>query len=388
MEEGRRTGETWTFLLRLVGVLAVVVAVVLVAKRATAPERQLQAVLDAEVQALNRGDWKAFEALLDPEDPVFRRHQKSQFDSFLFVREQGESLALPTPHIVEASREGDRAWALVMEDPDGDPAAGPAAGSAKIEFFRQVYGQWLHTGPDPEHWGREQESRTEHVVWRYREADAEQVARLAPLAESFVRQVSDDVGLELKAGALAINLCYAADCGYVIYPPERELNLPTPRLFGYDEETLEYTLANLLAAHLVPQAAGVDSQSVPVAWQILSAVERWEVEQMTGEAPWGDPLLPLRQAATAGTLLSLEELDQPPDGENTALIYDQAYTLVEYTVAQYGRQVLPALVRAAGSRPSLISDTAEVLRKALGPDLDLAAFEAGWLEFVRERYGE
>lgn len=393
-EQGQRTGDNdgqpWSFLLRLFAVLAVVVASVLLLKRSMAPERQLQAVLDAEVQALNRGAWKEFEALQDPDDPIFRRHQKSEFDSFLFARKQGQSLTLPAPYVVEVSREGDRAWALVMDDPAGNPAAAEySRPPAKIEFFRRVYGQWLHTGPDPEYWGQERESRTEHILWRYREADAEQVARLAAVAETLIGQVCDDVGLELEAGALVINLCYAADCGYVMVPPDREMNLPTPLLFGADEEMLEYTMATLLAAHLVNRAAGVDSHSTPASRQILNGVERWEVEQMTGEAPWGDPLLPLRQAATAGTLLSLEEMDQPPDGEDTALIYDQAYTLVEYTVAQYGRQVLPGLVRAANS-PSLhsLEGMAAVLQKALGPDLDLAAFEAGWLAFVEEKYGE
>lgn len=385
--EGRGS-RLWTFVGRLVLVLAAVVAFVLLFKRATAPERQLQEVLEAETEALNRGDWKAFEALQDPENIDFRRYQKSQFDSFVFARQRGESWAVtaqPVPYVVEVGRRDDRAWALVMEDPDGDPA--PAEGPrppAKIEFFRRAYGQWLHTGPDPDYWGQPQESRTEHILWRYREADAAQVARLAARAEAFAGQVSDDVGLELETNAVAINVCYSMDCGYVVYPLDRELNLPTTLLFGYDEQMTESLLASLLTGHLVRQAARPGGDSLGAASRILDGVEQWEEAQLMGEAWSGSGPVALRDAVAAGTLLSLEQFDEPLDGENSALIYAQAYTLVEYVVAQYGRQILPALVRAAGYRVGVVG----ALRETLGVDLDLTAFEAGWLEFVRQRYGE
>ena len=382
--EGRGS-RLWTFVGRLVLALAAVVAFVLLFKRATAPERQLQEVLEAEAEALNRGDWKAFEALQDPEDVDFRRYQKSQFDSFVFARQRGESWAMtnqPIPYVVEVGRRDDEAWALVMEDPDGDP--GPAEGPrppAKIAFFRRAYGQWLHTGPDPDYWGQPQESRSEHILWRYREADAARVARLAARAEALAGQVSKDVGLELETNAVAINVCYSMDCGYVVYPLDRELNLPTALLFGYDEQMTESLLANLLIGHLVREAAGYDGPSLAAAERILDGVERWEEAQLTGEA-WRP--VALRDAVADGTLLSLEQFEVPLDDESSALVYAQSYTLVEYIVAQYGREVLPALVRAAGYRVGVVG----ALRETLGVDLDLAAFEAGWLDFVRERYGE
>lgn len=379
--EGLRP-RPWRFVARLVFVLAIVVAAVLLFKRATSPERQLQAVLDAENRAMNQGDWEAFADLLDPQDPAFRRYQKTQFDSFLFARQRGEAWAgsVVPSHVVEVHRREDGAWALVMADPDGDPASGPA----KIEFFRREYGQWLHTGPDPDHWGQPQESQTEHVTWHYREADAGQVADLAAVAEAFTQQVCADLGLDLEAGALEINLCYSLDCGYVVYPLDRALNLPTPLLFGQGREDLEYLLAHLLGHYLVSRAAGLDEGSPAVASRILNGIERWEVAELTAGAPGGDPLYTLRQAVGSDTLLTLDEISEPLEGDRAALVYAEAYTLVEYLVAQHGRQILPALVRAGGRRVGF----PETLQAVLGPDLDLAAFEAGWLSFIRERYGD
>ncbi len=376
----------WTFVVRLVVVLAVVVAAVLLVKGAIAPERQLQAVLDAEAQALKRGDWQAFQALQDFDDPGFRRYQKSSFDSFLLARERGEGLTVPSLNVVDVGRRGDHAWALTMEDPDGDPAAGPEPGAARIEFFRRAYGEWLHTGPDPEHWGPPQESQTGQITWRYREADTGQVARLAPFAETFTQQVCDDMGLDPAGETLAVNLCYSMECGYVVFPQDGEVELPTPLLFGLDEKSLESTLAHLLCGHLVNRAAGFDHQALTDS-PILSGIKRWELVQATGGAPDTGELPALRQAVAGGTLLGLEELDVPLGADNMALASDQAYSLVEYTVTQYGRAALPALVRAAGQVHYAGPATTETLQAALGPDLDLAAFEAGWLAYLRERYG-
>ena len=381
--EDRQVGAG-AFLLRLVLVLAAVVAFVLIVKRATAPERPLQALLDAETRALNRGDWEAFQALQDPQDPGFRRFQKSRFDSLHSARSRAGAASVadqPLLHIVEVSRRDDQAWALV-KDPEGDPTVGPA----KIEFFRREYGQWLHTGPNPDHWGAEQESRTEHVTWRYRETDAGQVARLAAMAESLIGQVCDDVGMELEAGALAINVCYAPDCAYVIYPLDGVLDLPTPLLVGLGEDDVESLLAHTLADYLIGRATELERgvAGLRLATTLLNGVERWEVVQLMGAVPDSDPLAVLRQAAANGTLLGLNDLDDPTQADNVTLSYGQAYTLVEFIVARYGRQVLPDLVRAAGRHVGVVDS----LQEALGPNLDLAAFEADWLAFVRQRYGE
>ncbi|MEJ2209265.1 MAG: hypothetical protein P8129_09545 [Anaerolineae bacterium] len=373
-----------TFLLRLLLVLGVVVAFVLLFKRATAPERPLQALLDAETRALNHADWQSFRALQDPSDPAFQRYQKTQFDSLLMARQRGEAWATapqPSLYIVEAQRHNDQAWALVVENREADPPLEPT-----IEFFRREYGQWLHTGPDPDHWGPEQESHTEHVTWRYREADADLVARLAATAETLIGQVCDDVGIELEAGALSINVCYSLDCGYVIYPLQDVLDLPTPLLFGSDNEYLEYLLAHTLTDYLIARATELEKgvAGLRLATTLLDGVQYWEAAQIVGQVPPGDPLGTLRQAVVNDTLLGLYDLDDPSRTEHGALSNGEAYALVEFVVARYGRQVLPELVRAAGHHVGVV----ESLQEALGPDLDVAAFEADWLTFVRERYGQ
>ena len=387
--EERGTGAG-TFLLRLVLVLAAVVAFVLLFKRATAPERPLQALLDAEVKALNQADWTAFQALQDPADPGFLRYQKTQFDALLQARRQGQvSATEPQPplRIVEVNRHDDRAWALVTKEPEGDSTlAEDAQPPAKIEFFRREYGQWLHTGPNADHWGSVQESSTEHVTWHYREADAGQVAHLAATAESLIGQVCDDVGMELEAGALVIDVCYSLSCSHVIYPLEGVLDLPTPLLLGLSEDGVESLLAHSLADYLIGRATELERgvAGLRLATTLLNGIERWEVVQVVGAAPDSDPLAVLRQAAAGGTLLTLNDLDDPTQADNGALSYGEAYTLVEFIVARYGRQVLPDLVRAAGHHVGVVDS----LQEALGPNLDLAAFEADWLAFVQERYGE
>jgi hypothetical protein len=381
-EQTQRTEDSqpqpWVFLGRLFVVLAAVVVVVLLAKRANALDRQLQAVLDEETEALERGDWEAFAALQDREDPAFLRQQKSSFDSFVFARSRGEPVVAPSLYVVQVARRADEAWALVMEDPEGDPASGPAT----IEFFRRVYGQWLHTGPDPDHWGAPQESQSGQITWHYREADAERVARLAPFAEALAGQICDDLGLDREAGTAVVNFCYSSDCGTVVYPADEEVELPTPGLFGLDEEYLKYVLAHLLTDQLVSRAAGFERGGSLAGSRILYGIVQWEVAQVMGGDPDAVPLYSVREAAASGTLLPLEGLDAL-GSEDTPLVYDQAHTLVEYLVAQYGREILPALLDASSRRLSV----AETLQEVLGPDLDLAAFETGWLSFIRERYG-
>jgi hypothetical protein len=375
----RDGAQRWTFLRRLIVVLVAVVVVVPLAKRAVALDRQIQAVVDAETTALNRGDWQAFEALQDPDDSWFRRTQKSSFDSFHAAETRRQAVAQPALYVVEVERWGDEAWALVMEDPEGDPESGPA----EIEFFRRVYGQWLHTGPDPDHWGTPQESQSGQIIWRYREADEGLVAQLAPFAETLHQQVCDDLGFKPDEGQL-VNICYSPDCVNVVYPHDRVIELPTLLLSGLDEEGLQYVLANLLTSHLVRRAAGLDARSPTVDSRVLSAIEHWEAAQVTGDRGDEETFLALQQAVADGTLLSLEGLNQRLAAENTALSHAQTLALIDYTVAQYGWEVMPALVRAAGHQTNVI----QILQEALGADLDLTAFEVGWLAFIRERYGD
>ncbi|HSJ57523.1 MAG TPA: hypothetical protein VLC95_10100 [Anaerolineae bacterium] len=372
------------FVSRILLVILLVAAFLFLFKRSTRLEPELQAVLDGEEEALRAGDWGEFAALLDPDHAPFRQHQKAQFDAVMSARRRGESyVGIPYPlHVVEAGRRDDRAWARVSgEGPDGQPFY-------RVEFFRQLYGDWLHTGPNPAWWGAEREEHTAHVVWRYREAEEAWITEVAPFMEAAHARACADLGLDPRRSVVTFDLCYSIDCNHVLfYTAGPSISLPAPLLAGWSGETAAEVLPGIMVGNLLARAMGSGSDpnvsvgNVP-AW--MDGIRLWETGRVTGIPGSEFWLTELRTAAADGSFLSLDAMAYPPTPDTYSLLYAQSYALVEYLVARHGPGVLPALVRAAV--PS--NTPRETIEEAFGPDFDLAAFEQEWMAWMQAEYGQ
>ncbi|MBN1659706.1 MAG: hypothetical protein JXA93_14970 [Anaerolineae bacterium] len=379
-EDARR--PPLAFVMRILLVLLLVAVFLFLFKRSTRLEPKLQAVLDGEEEALRAGAWDAFAVLLDPDHAPFRQYQKEQFDFVMLARRRGESYTLaPYPlHVVEAGRRDDRAWAKVSgERPDGELFY-------RVEFFRQVYGAWLHTGPDPAWWGAEREQHTAHVVWRYREAEETWITEVAPLMEAAHARACTDLDLDPRRHVVTFDLCYSIDCpGVLLYPTGPSIDLLAPLLAGWPAETAAQVLPGIMVGNLLARAVDLsDLDALGGKGSVLmEGIRLWETEQVTGSAVGGVWLTDLRTAAAGGRFLSLDEMAFPAAPDNSTLLYAQSYALVDYLVARLGVDALPALVRA-----SIPSNTLrEALEEVLGPEADLAAFEEEWMAWMWATYG-
>jgi len=345
-------------------------------------EWQIQALIGAEVQALENGDREAFFSLQDPDNSEWWRHQETDFNSRQWARERGESWAqepVPEPEVVSVELQGEEAWAEVMW-------TGWGMTLRKAEFFRLVNGQWKHTGPNERYWGSSLEAQTEHLRWIYRERDERWVTELFDKGERIYQGVCDDFGL-VPAEEQVIQIAYSPDVYLPFYPEGPILRMPSLLLIGMEEDRagqMEDYLGALLVNYLAVQSVGGDVAKVTGACRAaLDAIRHWEATQVLPD--WWESYRASRlaEAIEAGELLPLDEVWGDSTTKRYELATAQSQTLIEYIVERYGRESISVLLPALSSSPSL----EEALQKALGPGFVIEEFEAGWFTFVWEKYG-
>lgn len=357
-----------------------------IARYLSGPAWRIQTLLRSEARALEAGDRAAFMSLQDAADEVWWRHQRDKFNSQQWARERGESWALepaPRPKVisVELQDEGEEAWVEVVWTEWGITRR-------KVEFFRLINGQWIHTGPDERYWGSPLETRTEHLRWIYRERDDGWVTELLDKGEKIYQRVCNDFGLVSAEEQVTIEVAYSLDAAYLPFYPEGPiLWMPSPLLVGMEDDNdaqMEDYPGALLVNYLAVQSIGGDVAKVTGArLAALDAIRHWEGMQVRSDGWKSYYASDLAEAIEAGELLPLDEVWGDSTPQQYELARAQSVTLIDYIVERYSKKSIPALLQALGSSTSLD----EALQKALGPGFAIEEFEVGWLAFVWEEYG-
>lgn len=399
--------EPTTFLFRLALVLVAAAAFLILFKPAASLENKLQAVLDAEVQAVRTGDREAFEALHDSPTGDWWEYRGALFDDYQEgggAAGLGEELLFPAHHVVEAAAQTSAAWALVSlgEDP-GAPR--------QVVFFRRVAGRWLLASPDPAYWGDPGVHQSLYFAWYYRHLDDAWVRELAPVVDAAWAQIAADLDVVLPSHLVGIQICYTLDCRleqprdsatrYVISldefttraaPEPNRSTAPasvrtlTPLLLGHHPASVERALARELARYLGALAVGGGGETRMVGSSVLlQAIYSWEAAHVTGHDPaWVAPVL--ARAVASGSLLSFDELSLIPDRASYELAAAEGYALVDYLVTHYRRDglpILPDLLRAAGVR----SGVSTALQDVFAEGTNISALEEQWVDYLRTSYG-
>jgi hypothetical protein len=283
------------------------------------------------------------------------------------------------PRIVDVERQGERAWVEVETEQAGTTRR-------QVEFFRLVYSEWKHTGPDERYWGEPQETHTEHLRWIYRARDEEWVTSLFDSTEQAYRQICADFGLDPAQKQVTIEVVYSLDRAYLpLYPEGPVLAMPSPLLVGLDDESVAGLPATLLLNYLGLQATGGDPSTLAQPHRtVLDAIERWEATQLSLNSRWPSYGLPqVAEAIEAGKLLPLSEVWGEGDAQRDALADVQSYSAIEYLVVRHGVESIPPLLQALGTQLTV----EDALQTALGPGFVFEEFEAGWRNWIWQEYG-
>lgn len=376
--------------LRLVLQLALIVALVIGAALAFrhfwGPRARFQKLLDLEVQALNDGDRIAYMDLQDQADLDWWEMQGASFDMRQAAHRRGEAWAQesqPRYQVTDASMDRDLGWAI-WEDPETGGLR------QRVEFFRLVESDWLHTAPNPAFWGELRTAEGERLRWVYRERDEAWVGKLVSRADVLFDQIRSDFELPPPTRPLTVEVEYGYGSSGDQFTETGVLYLSSPLLLGHDQSDMERALCTTLTYGLAAEATGGSPSGLPLGQTtLLWSIVRWETEQMAGEAP-DDQQAVLADAVAVGRVTGLQQLWPVGERATAQLVAESGLRsalsdkLIEYIVESYGRDRLPALLRGlpAAETPGAL------LQQVLGPDLDLAAFEAGWLAYVREHVSD
>jgi hypothetical protein len=334
-------------------------------------EQEVRAVAELEMRALVNEDFELYASLQDPVDSRRLAARQAQVLSGAALPPPAPGLVATLPITIENPRVvGDRARVEIVRLagwPDGDQFPFRA-----VAFYRLTAdGRWVHTSPDPEYGGRilvwvgPRNDLAAHII------HAELTERLAPeleiTAQDFCELVScpADVRFTLTL------------TGTLDVPASRPEVFPALHLVGVPEgeeakaiwiEAMQGILVDTMVARLLGESTG---------GLIGSGLRTW-VEQALGIAPPHDPDPSLlTEALSEGHVAGLDSLWEGVVPDQWREIAEEEVALfIDYVEREYGREGVISLLR--GSRGASSLDA--LLRAAL--DVDLAAFERGWLEYL------
>jgi hypothetical protein len=362
-----------------VAVAALAIAGAVVWQRAEhgqrAAQSDLQAVVDAEAAALQRGDEEVFLSLQDLSQRQWYRDQELYWDAVQRASEEEPRAEVGDLAITEVELRDDRAWVEVQYTLDGVPYR-------KAQFYRLLDGHWRHTAPDARFWGERREIDTPHLHFVTNEREEPIVRPVAEGLEMLFEQVRSDFVLQDMTRQVIFEFQPVAEAGPALYS-EAHFVVPSPLLLGvrcdgHLDTDLLASLAQSVGLFLAIEKSGlyVREPGPGSSWAMLKGVVAWEIEQRLAQsvvpAEWTRWL---QGAITRDTLAPLAGLWPPFEfhtERDSALAFVQAQSVVGYAVELRGMEVLPVLLEALGAKLS----AEETIRAAV--QMDLAAFEAAW----------
>ncbi|HUW10577.1 MAG TPA: hypothetical protein VM537_12670, partial [Anaerolineae bacterium] len=360
-----------------------------------AAQADLQAVVNAEVVALQSGDEEVYLSLQDFNDRQWYRHQELLWDAL--EQAGGETGKQTNPRrIVDLDLRESHAWVAVEYDLDGAPYR-------RWQFYRLISGTWRRTSPDLDFLGERMEKETRHLRFVYHGREADVIDLIGEEMQRATERLLAAFGLSEQDQLLTFEFLPSVEAQPASYS-DAHFFVPSPLLLGVradgrpDEELLEnLTQSTGLYLALVKSTlyqegdAGTnlesESPTLPAgqsgsSWVMLRGIVAWAVDREMQR-----PALPqswhdwLQEAVAADQLLPLTALWPPHSlatDRDVGLAIAQAQAVAAYVAELRGSDGVPSLLESLGRRLS----AAETIEAAAGMDLD--AFEADWKEFLRQ----
>ena len=256
--------------------------------------RELRAAVNLEAKALREGDPNLFLSLQDRDDTPWYGRQMDRVPSWygLANLEPGQEVNLAILEAAWLPFEG-YAWAEVGWALEGDIYR-------RVQFYRQVGGQWLRTGPRREHYGEERIRETAHFVFDYLARDEVTANWMAKQFEAWYDAVCADVNCTRGRRRINVLVTPNGETGREYHPPGGFV-VSSPRLRGVCEDGAPLpeerkALAKMLIYLLViRQAGGVEISQQPF---LVPQFVNWELRRL-GLAGKDTPSTPVLNAVVA-----------------------------------------------------------------------------------------
>jgi hypothetical protein len=346
-----------------------------------AAQADLQAVVDAEVTALQRGDEDVYLSMQDYRDRQWYRFQQLYFDALQRTGDSSAPEQLGGLQVVDLDLRDDLAWVEVEY-------SWREAMHRRVQFYRLTGGHWRRTSPDVRYWGGREESATQSVRYVYHEREEEIIASVSDQVEQLFQQAQRDFGLSPPVPQITFEFRPVAESMPALYSQGHFL-VPSPLLLGVRADgaadaDLLASLGRSVVLYLAMERSGlyVREAGPGSSWLMLNGVVAWELDEWRpGSALPASWYLWLQEAASSDSLPPVASLWPPlrlDTDRDGGIAYAQAKSVVAYAVELGGRGTLPVLLDALGSKMT----AAETVQSALG--IDLATLEVGWKRFVQQ----
>ena len=249
-----------------------------------------------------------------------------------------------------------------------------------VYFFRHVQDRWLLTAPDLDYFGQLRTAQTENLVLRYYERDQAwyEAATLEAL-QSVLDRAAGDLGLDKTGWVLTLEITPlpGLDGWQGSWEPDK-IYFTSPHVLGWSPDDTDAPISQMgyaLVKALVQHQAGHTPDSPSFRPLLQEAIAQWEARRLS---------LAHTNPASSFTWrvvnLSLQDLGQAPKNSNLALA--GYYTLVEYLIASYGRDVVPTMLENLGDATTLEN----WLRLVTGQGIE--EVEPNWQRWVSTHYGQ
>ena len=224
-----------------------------------------------------------------------------------------------------------------------------------------------------------QEYDTEHFIIRYLELDKSTLSLIAKEAENAYDKVTSDLRYQpdnktiIRIGTNEVDHEWSeADAFYT-----RDLNIidllsPSQKRWMNYESYIRRSIPHEFTHHII----NVGYKFTFPGWLNEGTA--------TYEAGGSPDNRKFKRAVAKNELLSLDGMwiFALQEDDERRLAYDESYTVIEYVVKEYGHDGLIDILNAHKER----MDTHQVIEDALG--ISFEEFELGWMNFVKEKYGQ